>query len=90
MINNKNEEIKACFKQFCAAEPDSTEKKELEQKLSLNKQKLNQFLQKEKEIKKEFSMKKFKSRDSPGPKVKSNYPAPTVTNFNRNQKKHFS
>jgi len=37
MVNDKNEEIKACFKQFCAAEPDSSEKKELEQKLSLNK-----------------------------------------------------
>jgi hypothetical protein len=37
MINEKNEEIKACFKQFCTAEPDSEEKKELEQKLSENK-----------------------------------------------------
>jgi len=35
-------------------------------------------------------MKKFKSRDSPGPKVNYNHPAPTVTNFNSNQKKHFS
>lgn len=47
-INDKNDEIKGSFKKFCQAKADTPEKKELEQKLKEAKERLNEFLQKEK------------------------------------------
>ena len=57
-INDKNDEIKGNFKKFCQAKADSAEKKELEQKLKQAKERLNEYLQKEKQIKTDFAIKK--------------------------------
>lgn len=57
-INDQNEEIKGSFKKFCQAKADSPEKKQLELKLKQAKERLNEYLQKEKQIKTDFAIKK--------------------------------
>jgi len=57
-INDQNEEIKSNFKKFCQAKTGTPEKKQLEQELKKAKERLNEFLQKEKQIKTEFAIKK--------------------------------
>ena len=61
-INDKNDEIKGYFKRFCSAEKGSEEKKDMEKKLKEAKERLNDYLQKEKQIKTEFAIKKQKEK----------------------------
>lgn len=58
LINDQNEEVKSNFKKFCQAKADTPEKKELELQLKKSKERLNEYLQKEKQIKTEFAINK--------------------------------
>ena len=58
LINQQNEILKQNFKKFAQAPANSEEKTEMQQKLNESKQRLNEFLQKEKQIKIAYSKKK--------------------------------
>jgi hypothetical protein len=77
LINDKNEEVKMTFKKFCEAPPDSQLKTEMQQKLKETKQTLNEYLQKEKQIKMAFAIKKQKQHVAANSPTKT-VPAPLV------------
>ena len=58
LIKHQNDSVKALFKRFCEATPDSPEKSQLQQDLKERKATLTAYLQKEKDIKRNFAIKK--------------------------------